>query len=357
MTTLNGVRIHLVVIAALATLTLSCEVEKEIAPAPLRPVVTHAVQAPVSSVTRSFSGVIEAAEGVDLGFEVNGRIVEMNAVDGKRYDKGELLARLDGTGYRADLNNAQAQFVAASASLQRTLRLYESQNASKSQLDSVMAQRETAKANLDIATKRLDDCTLRMPYGGAIGRVDADRQQVVSAGQTVVTIQGEGGLEMNVGVPAELVASIFTGQDGTVHLGSLPGRAINAIVTEISPQIADNATYPMKLTLINAGPEVREGMDGEARLKFPVRNVGAVLVPLSSVGGAPGGSSFVFTVQPDTDGGAAEVHRVIVRIGKLRAGAMIEVLEGVKPGDIVVSRGVNRLAEGDRVLLAKAAAI
>ena len=337
-----------------AALLLSCEQDQAIAPNPLRPVVIHVVEHPVDTVTRSFSGKIEAAEGVDLGFEIAGRIVAISARGGERHHAGEELARLDDTGYRADLNNAQAQYVAANSSLQRTLRLFESQNASKSQLDSVMAQRETAKANLDIARKRLRDCTMRMPYTGTIGRIIADRQQVVSAGQSVLTIQGEGGVVIQVGVPAEVVAAISVGQRGTVELSSEVGTHYEAVVREVSPQITDGATYPVKLALDSPGAGVREGMDGVVHLNLPARNGGVLLVPLASVGSDPDGSRYVYTVQVSEPGDRATVHRTVVRSGELRSGGMIEILRGLHAGQVVVSRGVNRLTDGQQVLAPQA---
>ena len=345
----------MLLLVAVCVVTACAPEQQKPAPLPLRAVYVHQVAPPQETITRSFSGVIESAEGVGLGFEVSGRIIEIPVKEGRRYQKGELLARLDDTGFRADMNNAQAQFAAADADMQRALRLFESRNASKSQLDAAMAARETAKANLDIASKRLRDCRLRMPYSGVIGHVDGDNQQVINAGQSVVTIQGEGGLHLEVGVPADVIQSIEVDQIATVRLGSISGHRYRAQVTEVSPQIAGNTTYPVKLTLEDPGPEVREGMDGEAEIEIPGTGGLVLVVPLSCVATSPDGKSFVWAVDGVEDD-RATVSRQYVRTGELRDHGQIEILDGLQAGESIVSRGVHRLQEGLRVRLSSARA-
>lgn len=350
----SRVRATPAVLAALlaAALLPACEGERPAAAPDPRPVYTFEVKAPVPTTAHSFSGLVRAAEGVDLGFEISGRVLEMNADDGVRYEQGAVLARIDATGYLADLHNAEAQFASADAEMERTLRLYENSNASKSALDSAMAARGAAKANLDIARKRVGDATLRMPYPGVIGKVLIKEQQVVVAGQPVLAIRGESGLEMEIGVPARWIEQVRLDQPARIRLGSLPDLALQGHVSEISPQISPNTTYAVTVSVHDPPPKVLEGMDGEATLEM--RNPGgpASSIPLGAVTGAAAGQMFVWTVRPDPGGGMqASAHRRPVELGQLRAGGEVEVLAGLEVGELVVVRGLNHLEEGQSVLV------
>jgi len=322
---------------------------------PVRPVYWHDVEIASPTVTRSFSGVVAASTAVDLGFEVGGRIVAIEAEAGRHYDAGTVLARIDSTGYQADLKNAMAQFAAADAALKRTLRLYETDNASKSQLDSAIASQEAAQANLDVARKRLEDCTLHMPYDGVIGAVIADAQLVVAPGAPVLSVQGTGLPEMEIGVPADIVDQVELGQTATVRIGAFPERAYPARVTEISAQIAANTTYPVTVTFNEAHAGVRAGLDGEAKLDLRNPHGSVVAVPSSCVAGGSDTGGFVWVVTAADEPEFAKVSKRAVKLGGIREGGRLEIVSGLSGGERIVARGVNRLREGQLVRLSSAA--
>jgi len=326
-----------------------CKSESEPAPVPPRPVYSFTVEEPSAQRVRRFSGQLKAAEGAGIAFEVAGRVVGVMAKAGTRYGEGEPLARIDETDFRNQLNDAQAKLINTQQDLRRLQRLFETGNASQSQLDGAIAQEKSALANFNLARKAMDDCTLRMPYDGVIGRVEVEPQQVVNAGQSVMNIQGENGMEFEIGVPAENVGALQAGTEALITLGSLPGREFPATVTEISPQVADNTTYPVTLILAGAGGEdaqLRPGLDGEAALILPNRNGATIRVPSPSVAAAPGGRKYVWILNPEVGTTLARVTRRDVTSGALSGEGMIEITAGLKPGDRVVTRGVHHLEEG-----------
>ncbi len=313
----------------------------------VRPVYAHRVAAGGENIARTFSGIVGVAGGVDLGFDVSGRIIELKARTGQTYQQGAVLARMDASDYRADANNAEAQFAVAEADLNRTLRLFESNTASKSQLDADMARREAAKASLAIARKRLRDCALIMPYAGVIGRVVADSQQVVSPGQTVVTIQNQEGFEIEFGVPVDIIDLIAMGQEIRIKLGAYPDREYAGIVQEIAPQISDNTTYPITARFEGEAAGIKEGMDGEVSIQLPNPNGVAIVVPAVAIAGSPSGGAYAWIVEGT--GELATVTKREVSVGPLRRNGTLEVSAGLAVGELIVSRGVHRVHDGQTV--------
>ncbi|MEM7260493.1 MAG: efflux RND transporter periplasmic adaptor subunit [Planctomycetota bacterium] len=308
-----------------------------------RPVVVHVVETPQERIARSFSGATAAVDSAELPFEVSGRITQVFAAAGKQFEAGSVLAQLDVSNYEADLRRAQAESSRANDELRRVQQLFETDNASRAQFDSAMAAQKTAEANLSTAQKRVRDGTIRMPYDGVIGEVLREEQEFVSAGIPVVRVQGDVGMEVTVGVPAELIGLIEPGAKAPASIGSLPGVRIEATVTEISRQVSRNTTYPVTLTLApSAGVDIREGLDAEVTFELPNPTGPTVTIPAECVVGAPPAQTYVWVVRP-TEVDAGVVERRPVETGGLRSEGRVEILNGLAPGEVVVTRGVHRL--------------
>ncbi len=346
-------RLHLPIILAIGFSVLtSCSPPPD-PPANLpRPVFTITVEPPVTEIERAFSGLVESAEGVGIAFEVGGRVVEVIAEDGVRYEEGALLARIDDTEYRNQLIGSEAQLTEAQQNFRRTQQLFETGNAAQGALETAIAREKAARSNFNSAQKRVEDSRLTMPYDGVIGEVSIDPQQVVSTGQLAMTIQGEAGLEFQIGVPAEIVARVKPRQPATIELGTLPGQIFSATVQTVSPQPGANTTYPVTLKFAQTDARIREGMDGEAILNLPNPNGSLLTIPAVCVSAEPGDSTFVWVFE-SAGGDTGTVKKREVETGRLRSGAELEIITGLETGDIVVSRGISRLREGQTVRLAE----
>ena len=336
----------------IALLLVGCGKKAEPVKPPLRPVVTFTVKPASAQTVRRFSGQVDSAEGTGIAFEVGGRVVRVLAKAGRKYEAETPLARVDDTDYRNQLSDAEAQFTNAEQELRRMQRLWSNENVSQSQLDAAIAQEQSTRANLERAKKSVADCELRMPYAGVIGRVDVEPQQVVNAGETMMTIQGEEGLEFDIGVPAEDIASLETGMAAEVTLGAFPGKVFAATISEISPEVADNTTYPVTLTLAKEtiDKSVRPGLDGEASMSLPNPLGSTLRVPAASVVAAPNGQNYVWIVERTGDRTGKVVRRTVKPDG-LAPNHMIEITSGLEEGDVIVIRGVHRLDANMEVAL------
>ena len=319
---------------------------------PPRPVRTTVVEAGSPTVTRSFSGLVDSTEGTSIAFEVGGRVIEVQAKEGIRYEKGAPLARLDSSEFENQLNSARAQMTEATQSLRRVQQLFETGNSSKSQLESAIAAEKGASTNFKTAEKQVADSSLKMPYAGVIGSVGIDPQMIVSAGQAVMSIQGEGGMQFDVGVPAAVIETLKVGMDANISLGDFPDDPFAAKVDSISPQISTNTTYPVTLSFVDEDKRIRDGMDGEAQVSLPNPFGEVIRIPAGCVATTPDSGKFVWRVDKEVAADVASLGRVQrqpVEIGALRDGGTIEILSGLEPGQIVVSRGVHRLEDGQQV--------
>lgn len=328
--------------------TAACDQPVEVE-TPVRPVYTYTVPPIKGALQRSFSGQLSASQGVALAFEVGGRVVELTAAQGRRFEAGAVLARVDETDFLTRLNDAKAVHAQATQELRRVQRLFETDNASQSQLDAALSKSQSSRASLDLATKQFELCTLKMPYAGVIAAVEIDAQQVVSAGQAAIRIQGEGPMEFQFGVPSNVVAQVEAGRELQVLISDAGLGEFPAKVKKVAPVSEQNTTYKVTAVLTRADPRLRSGMDGEAVLDLPNARGAYLSVPLSCVLGGVDDQRSVWIVTADASGATATVARRPVALGALLADGHVAVLDGLSAGEQVLSRGVHHVEAGMRV--------
>src|SRR6266446_7496810 len=192
----------LVLLLALA----ACKKEEKAAAPDIRPVRTVTVEPSEGGETVSLTGEIQARYQADIGFRVNGKIIERPVDVGTQVKKGDLLARLDPQQYRQDFEVAKAEVAKADAEVARSRaqeyrqgELLKNGHTTQVAYDQALKTFKTAQAEADAARARqvqasenLDYTDLKADNDGVISAIGADPGQVVSAGQMVVKLAQPG---------------------------------------------------------------------------------------------------------------------------------------------------------------------
>ena len=341
---------------------LGCEKEKK-APEVLRPVRFETVYATGGDRARTFAGMSQAGQESRLSFKVAGTIKRIAVSLGDAVQPRSLIAELDPSDYRlqvqqaeASLDAARAQERNAEAAYERVRQLYETNSASRNDLDAARAGQESASAQvralskqLELAGARLSYTRLAAPTSGAIASVNVEVNENVSAGQTIVQLTSGERLEVEVAIPSTLISQLREGQAATVSFDGRPGVTFAGIITEVGVAASGFAnTFPVTVRLSDNQPDLRPDMAAEVTLQFgsdgrPAR----FLVPPFAVGEDRLGR-FIYTVQPGEQEGVGEVHRQAVTIGDLTENGL-EVFEGLTDGARIITAGVSQLSEGMQV--------
>ncbi|MCB2100088.1 MAG: efflux RND transporter periplasmic adaptor subunit [Rhodobacterales bacterium] len=336
-------------------------------PTPIRALKTVTVTDPASGRVRRFSGLVEATNTAPLGFQVPGHVVEVAVGTGDTVAEGQVLARLDPTPFdldvqaaEADVGKARAEFDKARQDHERKQDLFAKEWVSRAALDQAVSAFESARGALSYATTKLNLAkrdraltVLKAPYGGTVASRQVEPFQDVGAGQTLLTINASGALQVALDIPETVIGEVSVGQPVGIHFPSVAQCACRGRVTEIGSVAASANAFPVKVGLIDPPAAVRAGMTAEAT--FVLRDEGqgpAFLVPLSAI--APGpekDSGYVFRYTPDPAAdGLGTVNRVAVEnIGV--EGNMIAIGAGLSAGDVIAVAGVSFLADGQRVRL------
>jgi RND family efflux transporter MFP subunit len=360
----HGLILPSIAALGLALALVGCGAEPVVVEERLRPARTQRVVASGSVVERTFSGAFRADVESRLSFRVPGTVEELPVRIGDSVAAGRLIARLDPDDYllqvqevAASLDQALAARRNAQAERDRVRELYENDNASLSQWDQARAAADSASARveslskrLELARRQLDYTRLSAPAAGAIARVWTEVNENVQAGQTIVTMTSGGRPEVEIPLPGSLIAQVGEGDRVVVTAGARPDEALEGVVTEVGVAAFGTTTFPVTVQLTSGGDWLRPGMAAEVTFRFATDAVESrILIPAVAVGEDRAGR-FVFVAE-EVEDGIAVVHRTPVTIGFLTSDEQIEIIDGVREGDLIVTAGVRRLEEGLRVRL------
>lgn len=345
-------------------LLISCSRKQDEAAELIRPVRYERVFATGGMRIRTFSGTAQAGLESKLSFKVPGTVERVTAKVGDEVEKGQVLARLDDSDYRlqveeaeAALAQAQAQHRNAKSIYERTQALYERRNASKQDLDGARAAYESAAAQVQSIGKRLELAGLRAgytrltaPFDGAVAAVRVEENENVATGTPVIVLNAGGRPEVDISVPEALIAQVKAGSAVTVNFDAVPGKTFEATVTEVGVAPTGFATtFPVTVRLNRPAGEVRPGIVAEVAFRFETAGTQErVVVPLEAVGEDREGR-FVFIVEPAGDG-LGLARRRMVTVGELTSEGL-EILDGVEEGELVITAGVSFIVDGQKVKL------
>jgi RND family efflux transporter MFP subunit len=329
------------------------------AEAPLLRVRTVTAQMVDFAPSITFTGSIAARVETDLGFRVNGKISERLANVGDHVKAGQLLARLDPEQQEADLVAARAGVSAAEATLRHAIATFDRQKTllatgnttrrsydeAEASLRSAHSQLDQANADLRTAQDQLAYTELRADADGIITRQSAEVGQVVAQAQVVYILARDGPRDAVFNVYELALVHLAAETDLAISLVSDPAVRTVGEVREVSPAVdTRNATVRVKVGLRETPAAMSLGalVDGVGHPRAqPV-----VMVPwaaLFDIAGKPA----VWVVDAQT--GTVSVKPItIARYTK----GTIAVSGGLRPGERVVSAGVQSLRPGQKVEIA-----
>jgi membrane fusion protein (multidrug efflux system) len=314
----------------------------------------------VAAARRDFRPAVEATGTVRASREAEMRALsegQLEAVPvdvGTRVGAGQTVFQVRPTEYRLDLQQAEAAVVSAQVALKDARRerdrmdgLAREGSATGQMLDQAVSAAERAEAALgeaqarrDAARQRLADTTGAAPYGGVITARMLQRGEFVARGNPVVKIADLSTLHGEFEVPERLAGTLATGMKADLVVRTT-GEALVGTIVAVNPAIdSTNRTFLVKVAVPNPDLRLQAGLFATARFELPPR-LGALAVPAAAVI-RDEGRSFVWIVE---DGRA---RTLAIREG-LADGDWVEVVEGVGPGQSVVTTGAGGLVAGAQV--------
>jgi membrane fusion protein (multidrug efflux system) len=290
-------------------------------------------------------GSTRALQVIDIKPKADGTIVEIVYEAGKRLNKDDVLFRLDDAIQRADLAEAKASLAKAEQALARGRTLKQSRVVATATLEDLEAARAAAQAQVDRATQRLADRTIRAPFAGtpSIRRVDLGAQ--VSSDTVLTRLENLSPMLVEFQVPEQFFSIARPGLAAEATTPAWPGKSFTASLSEIDTSIDPvSRTFRVRAQMPNEDGALASGMF--MRLSLQLSSDGVVMIPEQSIT-MEEGTPFVFVFK---DG---KVERRDVKTGGREPG-WVQITNGLTLGEEIVVSGISKVRPGGAVKVVNA---
>ena len=290
------------------------------------------------------SGTVEAIDDATISSESSGRILSISS-RGDQVRRGDVIARLDDRVIRAQYDAAKTGYELAEDTFNRLESLYADSIISTQDFRSARAQRDQAKAQLELTNKQLMDSQIAAPFAGRVEERFVRSGELVNPGQPVVRLVNTDAIRILAGIPERFSGEITEGSEVEVNIRSL---SIEPIVTRVAYAgnviDPDTRTYTIEVELDNSEGIIKPDMIVELQVnRSTLQDV--LIIPRTAVLRDEEGSSvFISRVE----NGVKFAELVSVTTG-MSSGPIIQIINGLEEGDEVVVSGMRSLSIGDQL--------
>jgi membrane fusion protein (multidrug efflux system) len=302
--------------------------------------------------TRTLSRTVEAVGNtravryVDIKSKADGTITEIRYKSGSRVEKGAVLFTLDDAIEKADLAQAEAEFLKADLALKRGDKLSLSRITARASVDELQAAMAAASAQVDRARARLADRTISAPFAGTPGFHAVDAGARVTKDTVLTRLDDLSSVLLEFAVPEEYFAIARVGLHAKATTAAYPDRVFDAQITQVDTMVDPvNRSFRVRAEIDNSDGALPSGMFMQLTLELD--NQAMVMVPEESVT-VEGDSTHVFVV---ADGKA---NKQMVKTG-VREPGFVQIVSGLSDGDVIITHGTSKVRPGGAVKVVNAA--
>ena len=306
-----------------------------------------------------FPAQISPSQKTVLAFKYAGKIKSINFESGDFVKKGQVIAIIDDTDYKVNLDAFSKKYEAAKAVAQnaeqqfaRAETLYKGDALAKKDYDNALMQRNVAistfkeaSAGLQNARNTLNDTKIVAPYDGYIDKKVVDVGTVVPEGAPVVSFISNEITDISVNASVRDIEYIKNAENINFK-DSTSDKIYNLKIKSIAQNPDSiNLTYPVVFTFseLSENDKFLSGQTGTVTIVVKNKGKEEILIPINAVFEDKGSNVYLFK-----DGKAIKTP---IELGELRETDKISVVKGLKTGDKVIVAGISKLADGDKVKL------
>jgi len=289
--------------------------------------------------TIAFNGTLLADKAIQIKSEFTGKVEEIAFTDGQQVAAGDLIITIESGELGAELASVREQLALAETNAERLQALFERGSVTASERDDAVSQREVLRAEERRLAVRLAKTRIEAPFAGTLGLRQVSPGDLLEADTLITTLQTLKELKVDFSVPERFRNAVEPGTRLSLTVAGHE-RPFQAEVRAISPQVDVN-TRTLTVRADVANPDRRLLPGNYARVELVTRNDAALVVPSVAVLQSLEDVS-VFTVE---DGVAV---RRVVRTGQ-RTDSRVEILQGLSPGDEVITSGIQGVRDGQSV--------
>lgn len=297
-------------------------------------------------------GDVKTKQNVLIFPEMPGTLEKVYVSRGQNVVKGQVLASIDDGGMSQQVAQLEATTALAKTTFERQKSLWDQKIGSEIQFLQTKTNYEAQKNSLAQFKKQLGKSTIRAPFTGVIDEVIKDQGTVVAPGpgSEIFRIVNLNNMFIETAVPEKYISNVTKGKSVEVFLPMLD-KTLNTKVKETGNSINPaNRTFTIEIEVPNSDKSIKPNLTAKLKINdYTSKN--ALLISQSIISENAEGQQYVYIISnlKDNKGFAKQT---IVKTGKTQ-GDVIEILEGVTAGDILIEAGARSVKDGQEVKISE----
>lgn len=309
-------------------------------------VMAEAAQLQILNEHLAVLSTIASNESIDVVSTLSERVARIHFKEGQVVKKGDLLVTLDRREATADVQRAQAVTREAEQQYQRVVTLAKQRGVSQSTVDEKWRAWKVAEAELKQAEIYLDKHQIRAAFDGRVGLRSVSVGALLQPGTVITTLDDVSQVKADFTVSAAELGYIQPGLRVTSQHPAYPNEEFEGRIQTLDTRVSESTRrLAVRALMDNADGKLRPGMLLTTQIQKPERQ--ALMVPATSIV-VLADDQIVYQVV-DKEGSKIAQKR-LVKTG-VRTASHVEIVEGLKAGDWVVSEGALKLKSGRKVTL------
>jgi membrane fusion protein (multidrug efflux system) len=300
------------------------------------------------SLTRRLTvvGSLVADKTVAIRSQVEGVISQVHVQGGEFVKEGDLLFEIDDVQFISRLKDAEARLEHAKGESGRASRLAEQKFSSVKIQDKTKADLLSAEAAVELARNNLSNTKIRAPYSGHVSMHKLSTGTLIGPSLELLTITDSDPVKVNFSIPATYLKYVSIGQPVEIKIDSFPDKLFQGRVEVVDAQVDPMShTIALRASIPNPSNILKPGLYARVNVVMGSQD-NAVICPQSALF-VQGDDYFVFKAFLDTNYGIYRVARIPVSTGIHEPnGNEVEILNGLRPEDLVVTVGTHKIRDG-----------
>lgn len=289
------------------------------------------------------TGEFKGWEDATIVAEAQGSIQYLKVKEGQIVTKGQVIAKVDAVSLNSQLSSVQSVYAKAEKDVARYERLVKVGAVSQSALEDTRVQLDNARANIAQIKQQLSFSVVKSPISGVVNKLMVEETSFVMPGNEIAEVVQIDRLKIEINIAEVNLSKVKEGQKVTIKTDMYPLKEFKGKVSNISVKADASRRFEVTIEVDNTDENhLRAGLFAEVDFETLATNeTEAMVIPRESIVGSLQNPS-VYIVNNNT-----------VMLQKIKAGSVIDgqviVLEGLKNGQQVVSKGIINLTNGSKI--------
>lgn len=292
----------------------------------------------------SFLGTFEPVKQNTIGSDVQGKIIRLNVEEGDYVSRGQVIAKVDDEMLQLQLQNVEISIEGQKNDDARYANLSKENAIAGVQVEKTKLALRSAENQKKQLQKQLRNTSIHAPFSGVVTKKLADVGSFLGNGSPIIEITDISSLKLTINVPERDILKFRLNQGVRVYADIYGDRSFEGKVTNISVQADKAHNFKVQITVTNAKRELMAGMYGSVSL-FNNKSVSRLAIQRKALVGS-----------------SKHPQVYVVRNGKAKLisftsgtsdGEYVEIVEGLKASDIIVTKGQVNLQDDSRVKINK----